>query len=108
MAFPLLALCLLVFSPNAAYAVYFKHPYFPPEAVYRHHYQDTFKFPGPINLNVASLEELKTLPEVDDNVGLKLIRIRPLNTYQDLYKLPYISKQQVTRLIEKIKPLSQF
>ncbi|MBK8189796.1 MAG: helix-hairpin-helix domain-containing protein [Vampirovibrionales bacterium] len=55
-----------------------------------------------INLNLASWSELKTLPGVDDNVALKLMRARsqtPLRALEDLARAPWLEPPQRARLL---------
>lgn len=93
---------------TVGHAYTFRQNYFPPEVVYGHYLSDRMTMPGPVNLNQASLEELKTLPGMNESVGLKLIRLRPLKNMEDLYRLPAVEPRMVQRLIEKIQTQVQF
>jgi competence protein ComEA len=85
----------------------FRQPYLPPELEHASALSHRVAAPGPVSLNQASLAELMTLPGVTQSVGLKLIRIRPLQGWQDLYRLPWLEQKQIQRLIEKIQPLAK-
>lgn len=80
----------------------------PPEVAYAHHLKERVRMPGQVDLNRASLEELKTLPGVDENIALKLIRLRPLQNLTDLQRLPCVPENAVRRLTETLQTLVSF
>jgi hypothetical protein len=82
--------------------------YFPPEVSSSYYRHSRFRPRWQINLNRASVTELKTLPGIDDNIALKLRRIRPLSSPDDLYRLPKVPRSQVNQLIQQIKPWAVF
>lgn len=58
--------------------------------------------PGKVDLNTASLLELQTLPGISESVALKIVRLRPMASLQDLYLMPYVEQRLVDSLILKI------
>ncbi len=44
-----------------------------------------------LDLNTANLDQLLALPEINEDLALKIMRRRPIQTLEDLYHLPYIS-----------------
>lgn len=66
----------------------------------------TQRVPARVNVNQASLSELKTLPGIDDNLALKLIRARqqaPLRMLDDLTRLPWLEAPLRFRLSTMLK-----
>jgi DNA uptake protein ComE-like DNA-binding protein len=89
-------------------AATFREEYIPPEVAYAHHLQYRLRAPGKVNLNQASLQELQCLPGVDESVGLKLMRLRPLKSFEDFQQLPYTDAKAVQRLIERLRTYVEF
>ncbi len=80
-------------------------PFVHPDFIYSHQLRQKYRIPAQVNLNQASLAELKTLPGVDENIALKLLRLRKNNTLkskQDLYQLPFMETREIQQLIQKI------
>ncbi len=81
-------------------------PFIHPDFIYSHQLRQKYTVPSQINLNRASLEELKTLPGVDENLALKLIRLRNHRAFtskRDLYELPFMEKREIDHLIQRIR-----
>ncbi len=93
---------------SSAMAATFREEYIPPEVAYAHHLQYRLRAPGKVNLNQASLQELQCLPGVDESVGLKLMRLRPLKSFEDFQQLPYTDAKAVQRLIERLRTYVEF
>jgi hypothetical protein len=58
---------------------------------------------GPIvDLNHASLEELQTLPGIDEELARTLIDCRPYETFDDLDRVPGLGPDLIIRITERI------
>jgi DNA uptake protein ComE-like DNA-binding protein len=86
----------------------FRQNYIAPEIAYSRDLSQQVTVPQKVNLNRASLEILKTVPGLNEELGLKLIRIRPLQDFQDLYRLPFIEYKAVQRLIRDLQSHVEF
>lgn len=53
-----------------------------------------------LDLNKANLQQLLALPEINEDLALKIIRRRPLNYLNDLEKLPYIDEKRMKIIIK--------
>jgi competence protein ComEA len=56
---------------------------------------------GPVNVNTASLEELRALPGVDEKLAAEMIKERPFETVDDVKKVKGIGDKK----LEKLRPL---
>lgn len=59
---------------------------------------------GPVNVNTASLEELRALPGVDEKIAAEIIKERqegPFETVEDIKKVKGIGDKK----LEKLRPL---
>jgi competence protein ComEA len=59
------------------------------------------KLTGPVNVNTASLDELKALPDVDGKIAEDIIKKRPYKVVEDLLEVKGIGAKK----LEKLKPL---
>jgi len=55
---------------------------------------------GPVNINTASLDELKALPDVDTKVAEDIIKKRPFKTLEDILEVKGIGEKK----LEKLRP----
>ncbi len=86
-------------------------PFIHPDFLYSHQLQEKHTLSSQTNINHASFEELKILPGIDDNLALKLIRLRKTQTFQsnlDLYRLPFMEKREIDRLISQLQQYISF
>jgi DNA uptake protein ComE-like DNA-binding protein len=58
---------------------------------------------GPVNINKASVDDLKALPGVDDAAANRIVDGRPWDNSYDLVKKHVISKAEYDRIASKIK-----
>lgn len=96
----IIAVLALLFISPAAFAYSATNSYVPPEALHADALSGRVTVPRKINVNRAALSELVSLPGFDENIALKLMRIRPVENVQDFYRLPYMRKQDIDRLIQ--------
>jgi DNA uptake protein ComE-like DNA-binding protein len=66
---------------------------------------DGLKQKGPININRASSDDLKTLPGIDDAAAHRIIENRPYDTAGDMLKKHVISKAEFDRIADKVTAL---
>ncbi|MGE0201744.1 MAG: ComEA family DNA-binding protein [Candidatus Melainabacteria bacterium] len=100
----LLTLAGLSVAPARAYEL--RESYIPPEVAYARELAQKITVPRKVNLNQADVNELITLPGVDENIALKMIRLRtrgPMEGVKDLYQLPWLQPRDVQRLIYQIQ-----
>lgn len=97
---------VLINSPVAAAS--YSSSYVSPEVVYADQLSQKIPVPRKVNLNRASLNELVTLPGVDQNIAFKLIRIRPVENIQDLYKMQWVDKRNIKTLIDTLQQRVEF
>ncbi|MEB3288185.1 MAG: helix-hairpin-helix domain-containing protein [Vampirovibrionales bacterium] len=105
-----MALCLLVaclslqaaLLPQAAMAYSYSENYFDPQVQYHRDLSQKVRVNKKINLNKASLNELKTLPGVDDNLALKLMRMRPIEGIRDFNRMQWVNPKEVQQLIQNL------
>ena len=57
---------------------------------------------GPININRASQDDLKTLPGIDDAAAHRIIDGRPYDSSDDLVKKHVITKAEYDRIVDKV------
>ncbi len=60
---------------------------------------------GPINVNRASPDDLKTLPGIDEAAALRIINNRPYDNTADMLKKHVISKTEFDRIADKVTAL---
>jgi hypothetical protein len=53
-----------------------------------------------IDLNKAELDQLLALPEINEDLALKIMQRRPIDTLEDLYNLPYINIDRAKIIID--------
>ena len=63
--------------------------------------KDADKPAGPVNVNKASVEELKALPDVDEKIAADIVKKRPFKKVEDLLDVKGIGAKK----LEKLKPL---
>ena len=101
---PLLVACFVVtVLPQQADAFAVSESYIPPEIVYKRQLKHRLQLPQRVNLNSAGFSELMTLPGFDENVALKLMRMRPVENIRDLQNLPWTTPRQIKNLIDGIQ-----
>jgi DNA uptake protein ComE-like DNA-binding protein len=66
---------------------------------------DGLKQKGPINVNRASPDDLKTLPGIDEATARRIIDNRPYDNAADLLKKHVISKTEYDRIADKVTAL---
>lgn len=98
------ACALLALLSPAAQAYSFRQSYIPPEIAYADDLRQKVTLPGKIDVNQANFNQLKLLPGFDEELALKLMRIRPIENIQDFYRMPGLEHKQVERLIQMIQP----
>ena len=64
--------------------------------------------PRKVNVNRAGLNELQTLPGLNESLALKLMRLRPLKNVEDFYALPWFDQREVQLLIESLQHRIEF
>lgn len=104
---------LLVLAPLAAlqppgFAASYAEPAIPPEVVYAHDLRQRITVPQRVNVNKASLNDLLTLPGMDENMALKLLRMRPIQTKEDFLQMPFVSPRNVQLLLQRIDGKIEF
>lgn len=60
---------------------------------------------GPINVNRASADDLKTLPGIDDEAARRIIDNRPYDNAAEMLKKHVISKAEYDRIADKVTAL---
>lgn len=80
----------------------------PPEVLYSRDLRQRVVVPGKVNVNKADLNELLSLPGMDENLALKLIRVRPLKSREDFRKMPFISPRNIQLLLQQIENKIEF
>ncbi len=93
---------------GGAWAASFESPYISPEILYAEDLAQVIPVPPKVNINRANVNHLKALPGVDESIALKLMRMRPVEGFQDFYKLPWISQKEIERLIEGLRHRVEF
>ncbi len=81
-------------------------PYVHPDYVFSHQLKQRYRAPGTVNVNRANLEELKTLPGMDESTALKLMRLRKsvqIKTLDDLYRLPMVDRREIDVLVDLLR-----
>jgi DNA uptake protein ComE-like DNA-binding protein len=63
---------------------------------------DGLKQKGPMNINKASEEDLKTLPGIDDGTARRIVENRPYDSSYELVKKHLISKTEYDHIADKI------
>ncbi|WMU93348.1 photosystem II 12 kDa extrinsic protein [Microcystis phage MaAM05] len=98
-----------VFWISPALAATFWDTYVPPELAFQDDLRQTIALPQRININQDSLNQLKVLPGLNEDIALKVMRNRPYTDVQDFYrKLPGLDKKRIDRLIQQIQPKIKF
>lgn len=55
-----------------------------------------------IDINKASLEQLMALPQINEDLALKIMRRRPVKSLEELIKLPYINVDRMQLILQSI------
>ena len=63
---------------------------------------DGLKEKGPMNINKASADDLKTLPGIDDAIARRIVDGRPYDNSAELMKKHIISRAEYDRIADKI------
>ena len=103
-----LALLLSVGFAAQAQAFSGKDAYISPEIAYADQLRQKVKLNSKADINHVSLNQLKILPGVDENIALKVIRNRPYADVTDFYRLPGLQKKEIEMLIRQLQPLVIF
>ena len=86
----------------------FTNSYIPPEIAYANDLNQKVSVNQRVNINQASMPELMSLPGIDENMALKIMRIRPVEDVKDFYKMPWVPRRDARLLIENIQSLIAF
>ena len=60
---------------------------------------------GPINVNKASTDDLKTLPGIDEAAAQRIVANRPYDTSADMVKKHAITKAEFDKIADKVTAL---
>lgn len=104
----LIALISTVIATPTANAISYSETFMTPEIQYQRELSQKIRISKQINLNQASMNELKTLPGVDENVALKIIRIRPIENVRDIQRLPWMNTKEIQQLIQGLQGRIRF
>lgn len=52
-----------------------------------------------LDLNNASLQQIMSLPQINEDIALKIIRKRPIKSLEDIYHLPFLDVNRVKIII---------
>ncbi|HEY1984287.1 MAG TPA: helix-hairpin-helix domain-containing protein [Terracidiphilus sp.] len=63
---------------------------------------DGLKQKGPMNINKASVDDLKTLPGIDDTAANRIVNGRPWDSGGDLVRKHAISRAEYDKIADKI------
>lgn len=99
------AVLLLVLSFQAE-ALASPRPYVHPDYVFSHQLKQRYRVPNRVNVNRATLAELKNLPGMDESLALKLIRLRKsfhLTNLTDFYRLPLVDRREIEVLVDRLR-----
>lgn len=58
-----------------------------------------------LDINNASLEQLMSLPHINEDLALKIMNRRPVKSLQDLARLPYIDMDRMKLILKGISHL---
>jgi DNA uptake protein ComE-like DNA-binding protein len=80
-------------------------PYALPEVLHADNFRQSVYVPRKTNVNTAPLAELMSLPGIDMNIALKLIRVRPVSSLEDIErKMPTLTPSSIQQLIQYLDP----
>lgn len=57
----------------------------------------------PININSASFEDIKALPDIDSKIAEDILKRRPFKTVDDLLEVNGIGKKKLEKIRDKVK-----
>ena len=77
-------------------------PYIPPELNYLNDKRVKLK---KLDLNTASLQQLMNLPQINEDIALKIMRKRPIKSLEDIYYLPFLDVDRVKIIIDGLNNL---
>ena len=100
----LAGLMILLQGTQPVFALSAWENYIPPEIAYASDLKQKVTLPGRIDVNHAGLGELQLLPGFDEDLALKVIRLRPLASVQEFYSLPGVNKKEIDRFIKQLEP----
>lgn len=63
---------------------------------------DGLKQKGPVNINKASDDDLKSLPGIDDATARRIIDNRPYDASDDMVKKHVVTKEEYDRIADKV------
>ena len=63
---------------------------------------DGLKQKGPMDINKASQDDLKTLPGIDDETARRIIENRPYDSSYELLKKRIVSKSEYDHIADKV------
>lgn len=78
--------------------------YIPPEILSADALGQRIQLENQLNINQISLNQLKILPGINEDLALKIMRTRPMSTIQDFYKLPNVPPKEIQNLIQQLQP----
>ena len=58
-----------------------------------------------LDLNKASLQQIMALPQVNEDMAIKIMRRRPIRSLEDLYNLPYLNVDRVKTIVDSMANL---
>lgn len=94
-----LSLCGLLWGPTA-HAVLRFEPYHHPDTYNSHKQRILYLERLPqVNLNTASVSELQMLPNMSEDLALKIVQARPFQGLEDLRNLPTLSEGHAEQLM---------
>jgi DNA uptake protein ComE-like DNA-binding protein len=99
---------LALTSAPAALAYSYAEPAVPPEVLFSRDLRQRVVVPGKVNVNRADMNELLSLPGMNENIALKIMRVRPLKNREDFMKMPFISPRNVQQLLQQIENKIEF
>lgn len=83
-----------------AYCMSSQNSYIAPEVLHSDFLSHRVHVNRKININKASMQELMTLPGVNEDIALKIMRVRPVEDIKDLKEIRYLSPKQIQTLID--------
>ena len=96
---------VLIASGSPVWAATYEDPYAPPEIAYANELRQTVTVARRVNINKTGLNQLKGLPGLDEELALKVMRVRPFEGVQDFYrKMPDLSKKNMDLLFQQLQP----
>src|SRR5690242_16754956 len=88
-------LCLVVIGGVAAWKLGALDHFIKPAKEGKHQKQKAAKPTSPVNINTATLEELKALPDVDGKIAEDIIKKRPYKDLKDILEVKGIGEKKL-------------